>query len=84
MPLGLISADHTPEASSLPHLSPSPLPNYPDLTPTSRAGTSAGAHRLERGKSERSQATVEQPLVDIDVVHQQLLEDAPKIGQIAP
>ena len=47
------------------------------------AGTTR-AHSLEQGKSKGSQATVKQPLIDIDVVHQQLLEGAPKIGQIPP
>ena len=45
---------------------------------------STRAHSLERRKSQGSQATVKQPLIDIDVVHQQLLKGAPKIGQIAP
>ncbi len=39
---------------------------------------------LERGKSQGSQATVKQSLIDIDVVHQELLKGAPKVGQIAP
>jgi hypothetical protein len=35
---------------------------------------------LKGRKSQGSQATVKQPLIDIDVVHQQLLKGAPKIG----
>ena len=42
-------------------------------------GTSTRAHSLERGKSQGSQATVKQPLIDMDVVHQQLLKGAPKV-----
>ena len=47
------------------------------------AGTSTRAHSSERGKSQGSQATVKQPLIDIDVAHQQLVKGAPKISQIA-
>jgi hypothetical protein len=46
--------------------------------------TSTLANILERGKSQSSQATVKQSLIDLDVMRQQLLEGAPKIGQIAP
>ena len=42
-------------------------------------GTSTRARSLERGKSQGSQATVKQPLIDMDVVHQQLLKGAPKV-----
>ncbi len=42
------------------------------------------AHSSERGKSQGSQATVKQSLIDVDVVRQLLLKGAPKIGQVAP
>ena len=38
--------------------------------------------QLRAGKSQGSQATVKQSLIDVDVVRQQLLKGGPKIGQI--
>jgi hypothetical protein len=39
---------------------------------------------LKRRKAQGSQTTIQQSLIDINVVYQQLPKDAPKIGQIAP
>ncbi|SRR5216683_4116311 len=43
----------------------------------------ASPHGLERGKSQGSQATVEQPLIDINIVGYQLPEASAKLRQIA-
>ncbi len=43
----------------------------------------ASPHSLERGKSQVSQATVGQPLIDINVVGYQLPEASAKLRQIA-
>jgi hypothetical protein len=45
---------------------------------------SAHADDLKSRKAQGSQTTVQQSLIDVDVVEQQLPKDASKIGQIAP
>src|SRR6266702_3509728 len=51
---------------------------------SSRYLGSVAAHRhSERRKAQGSQTTIQQSLIDINVVRQQLPKDAPKIRQIA-
>jgi hypothetical protein len=39
---------------------------------------------LKSGEAQESQTTIQQSLIDVNVVDQQILKSAPKIGQIAP
>jgi len=44
----------------------------------------AAVHGLKRMKAQGSQTTIQQSLIDINVVRQQLPKDSPKISQVMP